>query len=634
MNFKYRPEIDGLRAIAVISVVIFHADFKIKFDNYEYNFLSGGYLGVDIFYVISGYLITHLILDSINNKTFSFLDFYERRTRRLLPALFAVIISSIVAGYFLMLPPQFEDLSNSALSSLFFLSNFYFYFSENYFADASALKPLLHTWSLSIEEQFYLLFPPFLYLFYLKSKKFNLVLLILILISLVFSQFGSLYFKELNFYNIISRIWELAFGSLIAFYHVNNKSEQKYYTSNTLLLFSMILIFVPFFIFNKSTLHPSIFTIFTVLGTGIIIFFKNGQGVIKNFLSSKPLVGIGLISYSLYLWHYPVLAFKRVKSPTLSEFDKFEAIILSLFLSILSFFLIEKPFRNKKILKRKNFFIFISIFFLLIFIISSYISKSEGLPKRYSKEIISLVDLNYDYKKIYQAGTCHIENKITIKKNFFKNCKINISQNKKNLFIWGDSLAAHLYPGIKYKYEQNYNIWQRTADICKPFIYQNNKKDSLKGCGLINKSILEEILKIKPESVFLSGFWNRSDFNEINKITTTLKKNNINRIYLVGPSPRWHDPLPKILVKKYRLSRKIPEYLPDKNHKDNYFLDDEFSTFAKKNGLIYVSPMKILCKKNYTCLTKIDNQADSIVNWDENHFTEKASIFIFSKFID
>ena len=155
----------------------------------------------------------------------------------------------------------------------------------------------------------YLLFPPFLYLFYLKNKKFNLVLLILILISLVFSQFGSLYFKELNFYNIISRIWELAFGSLIAFYHVNNKSEQKYYTSNTLLLFSMILIFVPFFIFNKSTLHPSIFTIFTVLGTGIIIFFKNGQGVIKNFLSSKPLVGIGLISYSLYLWHYPVLAF-------------------------------------------------------------------------------------------------------------------------------------------------------------------------------------------------------------------------------------------------------------------------------------------------------------------------------------
>ena len=155
MNFKYRPEIDGLRAIAVISVVIFHADFKINFANNEYNFLPGGYLGVDIFYVISGYLITHLILDSINNKTFSFLDFYERRARRLLPALFVVIISSIVAGYLLMLPPQFKDLSNSAISSLFFLSNFYFYFSENYFADASALKPLLHTWSLSIKLFFY-----------------------------------------------------------------------------------------------------------------------------------------------------------------------------------------------------------------------------------------------------------------------------------------------------------------------------------------------------------------------------------------------------------------------------------------------------------------------------------------------
>ena len=159
-------------------------------------------------------------------------------------------------------------------------------------------------------------------------------------------------------------------------------------------------------------------------------------------------------------------------------------------------------------------------------------------------------------------------------------------------------------------------------------------KKVFKKCELINKSILKEILKIKPDSVFLSGFWDRSDFNEIRKIAEKLKKNNINRIYLVGPSPRWHDPLPKILVKKYRLLRKIPEYLPDKNHKDNYFLDDEFSAFAKKNSLIYVSPMKILCKENYTCLTKIDNQADSIVNWDENHFTEKASIFIFGKFID
>ena len=145
-----------------------------------------------------------------------------------------------------MLPPQFKDLSNSAISSLFFYQTFIFYFSENYFADASALKPLLHTWSLSIEEQFYLFFPPFLYLLYLKNKKINLSLLILIIISLVFSQFGSLYFKELNFYNLISRIWELAFGSLIAFYHVKNKSEQKYYTSNTLLLISMLLIFIPF----------------------------------------------------------------------------------------------------------------------------------------------------------------------------------------------------------------------------------------------------------------------------------------------------------------------------------------------------------------------------------------------------
>ncbi len=480
MNFKYRPDIDGLRAIAVISVVIYHANFKIIFGDNEYNILPGGYLGVDIFYVISGYLITHLILDSINNKNFSFLDFYERRARRLLPALFVVIIMSLVAGYLLMLPTQFKNLSNSAISSLFFLSNFYFYFSDNYFADASALKPLLHTWSLSIEEQFYLFFPPVLYFLYLKNKKINFTFIFLIIFSLIFSQVGSIYFKELNFYNIISRVWELAFGALIAFFHVTNKMEKNYHTNNILLLISISLILIPFFIFNKSTLHPSVLTIFSVLGTGMIIFFKNGEGLIKNFLSSKPLVAIGLISYSLYLWHYPVLAFKRIKSPNLSEFDKLEAVILSLILSVISFFLIEKPFRNKKIVKRKNFFILTISLFLLIFIVSSYISKFDGLPKRYSKEILSLVDLNYDYKKIYQTGTCHIEHKSVNKRDLFKNCKVDSKPNKKNLFIWGDSLAAHLYPGIKFKYEKNYNIWQRTADTCKPSIPEKYKKILMK----------------------------------------------------------------------------------------------------------------------------------------------------------
>ena len=169
MKFKYRPEIDGLRAIAVLSVVIYHAGFKIEIFESNNLLLPGGFLGVDIFYVISGYLITFLILEQQQKKKFLFSEFYERRARRLLPALFVVIISTLISGWFLMLPNQLEELAGSALSSLFFVSNFWFYEIDSYFAESLSFKPLLHTWSLSIEEQFYLIFPPVIYLLFKKK---------------------------------------------------------------------------------------------------------------------------------------------------------------------------------------------------------------------------------------------------------------------------------------------------------------------------------------------------------------------------------------------------------------------------------------------------------------------------------
>ena len=366
----------------------------------------------------------------------------------------------------------------------------------------------------------------------------------------------------------------------------------------------------------------------------MIIYYKDDKNVIKKFLSLKPLVGIGLISYSLYLWHYPILAFKKIKSNNLSEFDKLEAIILATILSIISFFLIEKPFRNKKIIKRKIFLLLIMTSFSLLIISSTYTTYSKGLPKRFPSEVLSLIDFNYEHKKIYQVGSCHIKNKKVFNDEYFSKCFVK-KTNEKNLFIWGDSLGAHLYPGIKFKYEKEYNIFQRTVSACKPINSLNLVRKSHDSCRLINRFILNEIIKNKPEKIFLSGFWEEKDLKKLNSIIRILKKNNIAEIYLVGPSPRWNDPLPKILFKKYRLVRKIPDYLFDENHKENFVLDEKFSVFSKKNKINYISPIKILCKKeDYTCLTKVGREADSIVNWDENHFTEKGSIYIFSKFID
>ncbi len=636
MKFKYRPEIDGLRAIAVISVIIYHAAFEISIKDQTYRILPGGYLGVDVFYVISGYLISFLILEKINANKFNFYDFYERRARRLLPTLFLIIFLSIITGYLLMMPNQFKDLSGSALSSLFFLSNFWFFLTDNYFADSSLLKPLLHTWSLSIEEQFYILFPPIIYFLYRKKfRNIKYIFLLLFFGSLLFSSLGSFYYKNLNFYMLPSRIWELLIGALLAYEHLNQKFTEKRVTSNNFILsLGIILIILPFFLFNNSTPHPSIFTSFTILGTAIIIYNYNYNGFINNILSSKLFVGTGLISYSLYLWHYPIFAFKQIKSQNLSDFDKVELIILTIILSILSYFLVEKPFRNRKLISRKFFTIFISTVLIFLTLICLYIFKYNGLPQRYSKEIMNLINFNYNYKEIYQSGTCHIENKKAFKNKYFQKCKTNLEVNKDDLFIWGDSLAAHLYPGINYKYGKKYNIWQRTTDACKPSANNSPQNNLDPNCKKINKFIINEIKKLKPKKVFIAGFWSHNDLNDIEETIKKLKNNNIDSIYLVGPSIRWQDPLPKILLKKYRISKKIPYYLSDKNHQKNFELDKKFQSFADKNAIRYLSLIKLLCKDDLTCLVKVDEGPDGITNWDENHFTKKASIYIFSKFID
>ena len=373
-------------------------------------------------------------------------------------------------------------------------------------------------------------------------------------------------------------------------------------------------------------------TSFTIIGTGILIYLRNFDGIIIKILSSKIFVGIGLISYSLYLWHYPVFAFKKVKSSSLSDFDKLESIFLVVILSLMSYFLIEKPFRNKKLINKKIFISVIAFTFISIFFLSAYIVKTNGLPKRFSQEVLELIDFNYDYKTVYRIGTCHIESKKKVTKPFFDNCEIELNENKKNILIWGDSLAAHLYPGIEEKYGKDFNIFQRTTGGCKPYLKKDKKSNDF--CSSINHFIIDEISTLKPSKIFLSGFWKKEDLNSIKKVIDFLKNKNFNKIYLVGPSPRWHDPLPKILYKEYRLKREIPKYLSDENHKKSFELDKLFGDFSAKNSIKYLSPINILCKKNYTCLVKTENTSDSIVNWDENHFTEKASKFIFSKFID
>ena len=376
MKISYRPEIDGLRAIAVLSVIFFHTNKSIG----NFILFSGGFLGVDIFFVISGYLITSIILNEINITTnFSFKNFYQRRARRILPVLLFVIFFSIFFAYLFLLPSDFNDYTKSIFYSLFFTSNYFFYFTgELYDATPSLLKPFLHTWSLSVEEQFYLIYPVIFYFSFKYFKNFlNKILFSLIFIS-IFAMVVYFYTNQsLAFFNFLTRFWELLIGALIA----NNQSKisslnLSILKKNIISFFGLILIIYPVLFFNKNISYGYIYTFVSIAGVSLIISFHDKEILINKILTNKILVFLGLISYSLYLWHYPIFAFGRITEFFGDGVSK-KLIFLTFIFSLFTYYLIEKPFRNFNFISVKKFLflIFISYFILLLCIFFSLSGK-------------------------------------------------------------------------------------------------------------------------------------------------------------------------------------------------------------------------------------------------------------------
>ena len=348
MNIKYRSEIDGLRALAVIPVIFFHAGI---------NFFSGGFVGVDVFFVISGYLITTIIIRELNNNTFSIKSFYERRARRIFPALIFIILISSIISFIFLTRSELVSYFKSVIATLLFFSNLYFYKTSPYFRSESDLEPLLHTWSLSIEEQFYIIFPLTLLLFHKFFKRYIFLMLAFgFVASLFICQFLALKTGgTLNFYFTFSRAWELALGAICAHILIYKNLSYSTLIKNLLSTIGIILIVFSIFFFSRQTVFPSFYTLVPTVGTSLIILFADKDTFINKILSIKFLVSIGLISYSLYLWHQPLLAFGRIFFDEFSNLIKLSLILISLILSYLTFLFIETPFRKNIIIFKKNF---------------------------------------------------------------------------------------------------------------------------------------------------------------------------------------------------------------------------------------------------------------------------------------
>ena len=377
---KYRSEIDGLRAIAVISVILYHAGIQT---------ISGGFVGVDIFFVISGYLITTIILTEMEQNIFSIVNFYERRVRRILPALFLVTLVSFPFAWFLLMPSGMQDFSESLIAVATFSSNILFWMQSDYWDTASKLKPLFHTWSLAVEEQYYILFPLFLMLMWRHSKRWILGSFMLVAaISLALAEWGAYYNPSATFYLLPTRGWELAIGAGIAFYFLYRKKTIRTLLSHKLVdellgVLGLLMIGYSIFVFNKETPFPSLYTLLPTVGTGLIILFSSSQTIIGRLLSTKPLVAIGLISYSAYLWHQPIFSFARhLFFPEPGYLVFLCLTILVLPLSYLTWKFVERPFRNKNTFGRKEIFIFAIAGSLAFIVVGATGHFNEGFKQR------------------------------------------------------------------------------------------------------------------------------------------------------------------------------------------------------------------------------------------------------------
>lgn len=496
----YRAEIDGLRAIAVLSVLFYHAQIVVL----GHDVFGGGFIGVDIFFVISGYLITRIILSEVFEKgSFNFARFYDRRARRILPILFVVILVSAPFAWRYLLPGDFVEYSKSIISTLLFSSNFFFYFgATEYGADSSLLKPFLHTWSLGIEEQFYFIFPVLLLVFYkFVSRHLLAVLIVMLLMSLVFAEFIGTKDVDLNFYLPMSRFWELIFGSVLAYTELKH-GPIRVPARKILPIIGLGLVFYALIFFDENTRHPGFITLLPVVGIALVIAFSSREDIVGKLLGSKLFVAVGLISYSLYLWHFPIFAFSRMSNNAPDIYDKLGWIALALGLACLSYFLIERPFRTAGRISTRWMVVSLAVLFSGIIAFQLTSLGTNGFESRISEifKAEKFLEKPWEDLKDEDGKPCYPRSK-----GF---CKFGDDTSKK-VHLVGDSHMGAIQGDLVKRLSDRFNISVMSSVGCWPILDTNRHEVNGAldgGCtAAYQNHRIDEILKTDESIVILSG---------------------------------------------------------------------------------------------------------------------------------
>jgi peptidoglycan/LPS O-acetylase OafA/YrhL len=616
----YRREIDGLRALAVLPVILFHAGFQ-RF--------SGGFVGVDVFFVISGYLITSIIIFEQKTHTFSLIKFYERRARRILPPLFVVMAACLPFACLWLTPVQLKGFSQSLVAVSTFASNVLFWRTSGYFEAAAELKPLLHTWSLAVEEQYYLFFPILLMVTWRLGTRWILRLLALIaIVSLAAAQWGSVKLPDAAFYLLPTRGWEILMGAFIAFYSSNEKPAFKRLLNQVGGVIGFSLVLFAILKFDSHTPFPSLFTLIPTVGAGLIILFANQKTLIGRLLCSRPLVRVGLISYSAYLWHQPLFAFARSRSSEEPGTLLMSALAVStLVLAYFSWKYVERPFRNKQFINQRQIFtcgLLGSGFFVVIGLTGHF---NWGYMRLLSAdERATLALQNYDYSNDYRERTCFLlpEQKYG---DFSSECR-RVRNGADILMLWGDSYAASLSSGLRATHE---NVVQYTASYCPPIL--DTVLAVRPNCHEINNFVLSEIKKLKPAKLLLLANW--YDYKREDAIGRLAKSIELikaaspqTKVTIVGSYPQWDPILPTVLVDSH-VSLNGVQYLTMPRYAELSEVDEMLKEVSASTNIAFSSVLKIFCRADGKCMGVI--KADSgyaLPVWDIGHLTAAGSIML------
>ena len=614
----YRPDIDGLRAIAILFVLIFHAAPAT---------LPGGFIGVDIFFVISGFLITRMIVVDLARQSFSFLAFYGRRVRRLFPALIVIIVATWLFGWFCFNPWQYASLGRHIVAGVGFASNLLSNMEVGYFDAPASTKPFLHLWSLGVEEQFYIVFPVVLFLVAARPITAAFAVGTIFLASFLANITLLPAHPAFAFYSPTTRLWEFLIGGGLAWLDLHQSDllvrfERSTLARNTTCTIGLLLL-VAGGIFIRESGFPGWWALLPTLGACFVIVAGPRCRINRTILASRALVFIGLISYPIYLWHWPLLVMGR--HLLLGQHPKTTAEVaigLSFLLAWATYVFVERPIRSNKVpAQRRRLTLAATICLAALGVLGLFTAYTDGLPLRYPHEIAPLLAAR------------------TYGDDFTPTPPLGASSNSSGPLVvtWGDSHAGHLHPGLQHlQKERAFRLMNLAWGNCplNPTVIEER-------CRIPSGSSMDELRSLKPNIVILSAFWPQYQ-DRLNKISTALaflSTLGTPKTIVVGPAPFWYRSAQMTLYDAYKKdpTRRVPERLPE--YQGKFFAQDpehgetmdsverDVSEIAKRFGVTFVSPRAILCNAQ-GCLVRVGNTAKDILQVDNSHFGDAGSWFL------